>query len=83
MDAKQTYKGYQLIDATMAVGEGIYVARVVVVRGSEAEPPDQHFLDFESFTSIDAARLRAIDGAVSWIDQELARAKFLMPARFR
>ena len=82
MAASQTYKGYQIFDMSVLVGAGIYRARVAVVPESSTSTRNQRFLDFETFTSIDAARLRAIDGAVSWIDNELARARLDMRTRF-
>jgi hypothetical protein len=74
MDARRTYKGYELIDLSTLVKGDLYRARVAVVRESPGETRNQRFLDFETFASMDAARLRAIDGAVSWIDEQLGKA---------
>ena len=82
MAASQTYKGYRIFDMSVLVGAGVYHARAAVVPESSTDTRTQRFLDFETFTSIDAARLRAIDGAVSWIDEMLARARLAMPSRF-
>jgi hypothetical protein len=82
VNTKQTYKGYELIDLSTLVKRGLYRARVAVVRESPGASRNQRFLDFETFTSIDAARLRAIDGAVSWVDEQLGHDKLFMPTRF-
>jgi hypothetical protein len=79
MQPMRTYRGYQLIDLSSLVRNGAYRARVALVRDSAGDSKNQRFLDFETFTDMGSARLRAIEGAVAWIDEELGRAKPSMP----
>ena len=68
-----TYHGYQLVDLSTLVREGVYRARVAVVPEARDGIASQRFLDFETFPTRDEASLRAIDGGVSWIDSQLTR----------
>jgi len=79
MDAKRTYRGHELIDLTIAVGDGLYRARVAVARESTAGTRNHRVLNFETFPHMEAARLRAVDGAVSWIDEELDTPNLSVP----
>ena len=82
VDARYVYNGYRLIDLTTIVREGLYRARVAVVRDVSGGPRTQRFLDFETFGSLEAARHRAIEGAISWIDAEAGKDRLSLPTNF-
>ena len=77
-----TYKGYTVSNRTTQMEDGRYRAQAAVISLHGGRTRSQRFLDFETFRTEVEAEVRALAGAMAWIDQELRQDRLALPSSF-
>ena len=78
MNAQIRYRDYRLSAISTADFNGTYRSRLAMTVVRKGRPLSQRFLDFEAFSTKEAADERAIQGGKDWIDdrERAASAQF-------